>query len=140
MSNFISRHTGDNWATPREVYDGLNAEFNFNCDPCPLDPTPSRDGLSMEWGTSTFVNPPYSKPRPWIEKAIEESKRGKTVVMLLRGDTSTAWWHDLVWGIAEIRFIRGRLRFNGRDPAPFPSILAIYRPGTEQAQEGQLKE
>lgn len=112
MSNFISRHTGDNWGTPDALYFQLDDEFKFNCDPCPLNPNPSMDGLSKEWGTSTFVNPPYSNPRPWIEKAIEESKRGKTVVMLLRGDTSTRWFHDLVLDKAEIRFIKGRIKFN----------------------------
>jgi site-specific DNA-methyltransferase (adenine-specific) len=134
MSNFISRHTGDNWATPQAVYAGLDAEFNFNYDPCPLNSYPDTDGLSIEWGTRTYVNPPYSKPRPWIEKAIDESKKGKIIVMLLRGDTSTAWFHDLVWGKAEVRFLRGRIRFNDAKPAPFPSIVAIYRPDMIQAQ------
>jgi len=129
MSNFISRHTGDNWATPEKVYNQLDQEFNFNYDPCPLNPNPQNDGLSMDWGTRTFVNPPYSKPRPWIEKAIEESKNGKLVVMLLRGDTSTAWFHECVLGVAdEIIFWQGRIRFNDAKPAPFPSIVAVYRP------------
>jgi site-specific DNA-methyltransferase (adenine-specific) len=140
MSNFISgKAPHDNWATPDDVYQNLNQEFDFDYDPCPLNPKPLIDGLVVPWGNRVFVNPPYSNPRPWIEKAIEESKNGKIVVMLLRGDTSTAWFHDLVWGKAEVRFIRGRLRFNNKAPAPFPSIVAIYRPDIVQAQEGQVK-
>lgn len=27
----------DNWATPKELYDKLNAEFNFEYDPCPKE-------------------------------------------------------------------------------------------------------
>lgn len=136
MSNFISYHTGDNWATPKAVYNGLDEEFHFDCDPCPLNPN-GNGGLEMEWGKSTFVNPPYSKPRPWIEKAIQEAEKGKTVVMLLRGDTSTRWFHDLVLGKAEIRFLKGRIHFNDLKPAPFPSIVAVYRPAIVSPGECQ---
>jgi phage N-6-adenine-methyltransferase len=139
MSNFISgKAPHDDWATPEDIYSALNAEFNFNHDPCPLNPD-GKGGLESEWGTSTYVNPPYSKPRPWIEKAIEESKNGKLIVMLLRGDTSTKWFHDLILGKAEIRFLKGRIRFNGAAPAPFPSIVVIFRPSynilTDDAKE-----
>ena len=125
MSDFTkSRKSGhDNFKTPSELYDKLNKEFSFNDDPCPIG---GIEGLDREWGISTYVNPPYSNPRPWIEKAIMEARKGKTIVMLLRGDTSTAWFHDLVLGKAEIRFLRGRLKFTDT-PAPFPSIVVIYR-------------
>ena len=52
--------------------------------------------------------------------------QGKTIVGLLRGDTSTKWFHDWVYPYAELRFIRGRLNF-GPGPAPFSSIIAIWR-------------
>lgn len=37
-----------NWKTPKAFYQALNAEFNFDFDPCP--PSPKQDGLSIEWG------------------------------------------------------------------------------------------
>lgn len=45
--------------------------------------------------------------------------------------TDTAYFHDYIYGKAEIRFVRGRLRFtdddgNAADPAPFPSMVVIY--------------
>ena len=46
----------DNWATPKEFYDKLNEEFNFDFDPCPLNTgeiTPENDGLLIEWGGVT---------------------------------------------------------------------------------------
>lgn len=125
---FDKKNSHDNWATPRKVYEQLDQEFHFNDDPCPLNPE-GNGGLDREWGTSTYVNPPYSKPAPWCQKAIEESRKGKTVVMLLRGDTSTIWFHEYVYGKAELRFVRGRLHFNEEGPAKFPSLIAIYRPG-----------
>ncbi len=112
----------DSWATPQKVYADLDAEFHFNDDPCPLG---GNGGLDREWGTSVFMNPPYSNPTPWVKKAYEESLRGKVVVGLLRGDTSTRWFHDWVYRKAELRFFKGRIRFNGK-PAPFASIIAIW--------------
>ena len=125
MSKFeLSRMSNDNWSTPKQLYDVLNKEFNFNDDPCPLNGT---GGLEREWGTSTFFNPPYSKPEPWCKKAYEESLKGKTIVGLLRGDTSTKWFHRWCLGKADIRFIKGRLKFgNIGKPAPFPSIIVIW--------------
>lgn len=126
MSDFtLSRMSNDHYSTPRDIYRILDSEFHFNDDPCPLHGV---DGLSRAWGTSVFMNPPYSNPTPWVKKAYEESKEGKTVVGLLRGDTSTRWFHDWVLPFAELRFLRGRLKFNGK-PAPFPSIVAIWKSG-----------
>jgi site-specific DNA-methyltransferase (adenine-specific) len=115
----------DSYSTPENIFADLDREFHFNDDPCPLDPQPLNDGLSREWGNSTFMNPPYSNPEPWVRKAYEESLRGKIVVGLLRGDTSTRWFHDWVLPYADLRFVRGRIKFNG-DPAPFASIIAVW--------------
>ena len=38
----------DNWATPTDLYEQLNNEFNFDFDPCPL--FADFDGLKSEWG------------------------------------------------------------------------------------------
>ena len=119
----------DNIATPKELYERLDAEFHFDHDPCPLNPEGllrSTDGFG-DWGKSNFVNPPYSKKEPWIRKAIEEQRKGNLTVMLLPVDTSTSWFHDLVQPNAEIRFLRGRLHFTGR-PAKFASMICIFRP------------
>lgn len=135
MSDFTrSRISGhDNWSTPKEVYDALDAEFHFNDDPCPLFGAENgNDGLAREWGSSVFMNPPYSRGQMklWCEKAYRESLKGKTIVGLLRGDTSTRWFHDWVLGKAELWFVKGRIKFGGSKTAPpFPSIIAIWRGG-----------
>lgn len=129
MSDFtkskISGH--DNHATPAGLYAQLDTEFHFNDDPCPLHGELKEDGLSREWGSRVFFNPPYSNPTPWVKKAYDSACQGSLVVGLLRGDTSTMWFHNWVLPYAELRFIRGRLNF-GPGPAPFPSIIAIWRP------------
>lgn len=119
----------DNIATPESLFDDLDAEFHFDFDPNPINPEGLRDhdGLG-KWGKSNFCNPPYSRKEPWIMKAISEQERGNLTVMLLPVDTSTAWFHDLVLPNAEIRWIRGRVQFFPGKPAPFASMLAIFRP------------
>jgi len=108
-----SRDT-DSIRTPGAVYDILNREFDFDDDPCPLR---GNGGLSREWGDRVYMNPPYSNPLPWCEKAVVEMRNGKLVVALLRGDTTTGWFHTYVLPCAtEIRFIRGRIRFEGARP------------------------
>jgi len=113
MKNRNLRHS-DNWATPKELYDKLNAEFKFDFDPCPLNST--FDGLVIEWGKSNYINPPYSRQlkEAFVIKAIEESKKGKICVMLLPVSTSTRLFHRYILPNArEIRFLEGRVRFLG---------------------------
>lgn len=48
--------------------------------------------------------------------------------MLLPARTDTKWFHDYILGKAEIRFIRGRLKFGGsKNSAPFPSMVVVFR-------------
>jgi len=124
----------DNWITPNWIKEIFGEWF----DPCPLDPNPSKDGLSMEWKDKTYVNPPYSSPLKWVEKAIEENKKGKTIALLLRVDTSTKWYFKLVESNAHILFVHKRLRFRNPNvnndkgtPANFPSMLVILNKKTQ---------
>ena len=103
----------DEWSTPKEFYDVLNAEFFFDYDPCPLG---GRGGLEGDWGLRNFVNPPYSRKlkENFVLKAIEESKKGRLCVLLLPVSTSTRLFHDFIKPNAqEIRFVRGRISFCG---------------------------
>ena len=113
MKNRNLEHS-DNWATPKELYDKLNAEFKFDFDPCPLNST--FDGLVIEWGKSNYINPPYSRQlkEAFVIKATEQAKKGKTCVMLLPVSTSTRLFHRYILRNArEIRFLEGRVRFLG---------------------------
>lgn len=53
--------------------------------------------------------------------------RGGTVVMLLPARTDTKWFHEYIYNKAEIRFIKGRLKFgNSKNAAPFPSMIVVF--------------
>lgn len=120
----------DNWSTPKEVYENLNKEFLFNFDPCPLGGT---NGLNVDWGTSTFCNPPYSNIKEWIKYGYIQSLSKRTVVFLIPSRTDTRWWHEYVMKASEIRFIKGRLKFgNAKNSAPFPSCIVVFK--TDSAQ------
>ena len=125
----------DLWATPQGFYDTLNTEFHFILDPCANADnakcsryyTKEDDGLSKNWGGETvFCNPPYGKEiGKWVKKCAESNT---LVVALLPSRTDTRWFHDYIYNNAEIRFIKGRLKFgDSKNSAPFPSMIAIWR-------------
>ncbi|WP_372880289.1 phage N-6-adenine-methyltransferase [Psychromonas sp.] len=145
--HFSSARTGekqqDRWQTPAAVFEQLNEEFGFTLDAaaepetalCDYYFTAEDDALSQDWsGQTVYCNPPYSKTRQFAEKAMEESIKGATVVMVLPARTDTRAFHDSLTG-GEVRFIKGRLKFlqNGQeqDAAPFPSMVTVMGPGIE---------
>ena len=120
-----------NWKTPKKFYEELNKEFSFDFDPCYADGnvTWENNGLAIEWGQRNFVNPPYAECSEWCKKAYLEAQKGKTIVMLIPSRTDTKYWHDYCMKADEIRFIKGRLKFDEhKNSAPFPSALVIFRP------------
>ena len=111
----IHINNDDNYATPPELYNELNKEFNFNFDPCPYNEGEIiNDGLKIDWGKSNFVNPPYSQKlkEQFIIKGIEEMKKGNVSVFLIPVSTSTKLFHDYIKPNAnEIIFLKGRVKF-----------------------------
>lgn len=132
MKNNLKVHFSSqklDWQTPKDVYDKLDDEFHFDFDPCPVNPT--FDGLSIEWGDSNFVNPPYGREiGRWVKKGYEEYLKCKTVVFLVPSRTDTKWWHEYLMNADEIRFIKGRIKFgDSKNSAPFPSAIVIFKGG-----------
>lgn len=134
----FSMRLGDNtttvWETPKELFNELNDEFRFDVDVCALPEnakckdffTPEMNGLLQDWsGRRCWCNPPYGRDiKKWVKKAYESNT---LVVMLLPARTDTSWFHDYVLDKAEIRFIRGRLRYgSSKFDAPFPSMIVVY--------------
>ena len=131
----------DMWATPQATFDALNAEFNFATDVCATPEnakcskfyTKEQDGLKQEWVGVCWMNPPYGREiGKWVKKAAESNA---LIVGLLPARTDTKWFHDYIYGKAEIRFIKGRLKFgDAKNSAPFPSMVVIWRPSIAQSQ------
>lgn len=128
-TNLMFSKKSDDHSTPPDFYAELHREFKFTDDPCPL--RGKVNGLTRAWGARAFVNPPYSNIRGFMDKAVQEIQhnRCKLAVFLVPARTDTKWFHDVVLtNHAEVRFIRGRLKFGeSKNSAPFPSILCIFR-------------
>jgi site-specific DNA-methyltransferase (adenine-specific) len=124
------------YGTPMETFRALDEEFHFTLDVCSSACNHKceryfdehADGLAQEWGHEVcWMNPPYGRYLPkWMQRAWEASQRGATVVCLVPSRTDTRWWHDYAMR-GEIRFIKGRLTFQGEvNPAPFPCSVVIF--------------
>ena len=105
----------DDWATPPSFLEKFSIDNFF--DPCPYNNDLSKfDGLKVDWGEFNFINPPYSRKLKelFVLKAIEESKKGKSCIMLLPVSTSTKLFHNYILPNAtKIEFIKRRIKFIG---------------------------
>jgi hypothetical protein len=97
------------WLTPPYLYNALDCEFHFDFDPCPYPLPEGFDGLTCEWGSSNYVNPPFGSiihdgkkkgPTAWVRKALSEKAKGKTVVLVYPIDK---WILMLLQAGAEVR-------------------------------------
>lgn len=134
MNKVLFSSRTDEWETPQDLFDRYGALYHFSLDVAASDKnhkcekyfTKEDDGLSKTWRGAVWCNPPYGRRvGAWVQKAYESEC---LVVMLLPARTDTRWFHDYIIGKAEIRFIKGRLRFgSAKNTAPFPSMIVIYR-------------
>lgn len=140
------------WATPQDLFDDLNEEFQFVLDVCATPQnakcknffTREQDGLRQDWSSfeTVWCNPPYGRGiGAWVKKCVdhvaEDTSGNNSAVMLLPARTDTRWFHDYLWlttwnrprkPVSEIRFLKGRLRFGGSaNSAPFPSMIVVIQ-------------
>lgn len=148
------RGKGREWATPVALYESLDAEFGFTVDVSASDLnykhprywTETQNGLAQDWrGEVCWMNPPYgAEIRAWIRKARESADAGATVVGLLPAETDSDWWHEHIVGRAEVRYLRGRIRFDVHHAdgtkqwaSPFrPSVVVVWRPRPTPRTDG----
>ena len=127
------------WETPQDFFDELDKKYHFTLDPCASKYnhkcnkyyTKEDDGLLKSWKNEiVFCNPPYGRSiYNWVKKCSEESKHS-TIVLLIPSRTDTKYFHEFLYKKenVELIFIKGRLKFgDGKNSAPFPSMLAIFR-------------
>ena len=126
-----------NAVTPQDFFDQLNGEFAFELDLAADEKNTKCDyyydervnSLEQDWTGHCWCNPPYGRSiGQWVDKAARESKaHGSLIVMLLPARTDTKWFTRIADTADEIRFVKGRLKFEGQiASAPFPSMIAIW--------------
>lgn len=130
--------------TPTDLFAKLDDEFHFTLDAasseknhkCRKYYTSEDSAFDHGWqGETIFCNPPYGRAiADWVRKcSMEASYKDTLVVMLLPARTDTSWFHDYILNRAEVRFLRGRLKFETDGipggSAPFPSMVVVMRTG-----------
>lgn len=135
MQSVFLRSQTVEWPTEQGFFDQLDREFGFTVDvaanadnaKCERFYDIDSDGLMQDWdGEVVWCNPPYGdRIKDWIYKAATSAA---TTVLLVPSRTDVKWFHEMVVGRAEVRFVKGRLRFgDSKDVAPFPSMVVIFR-------------
>jgi phage N-6-adenine-methyltransferase len=129
------------YAVSPELFGPLMTEFRFTLDAaasrtnaqCPKFFTKQDNALVQNWGKgNVWCHAPKENLAAWVQKGYEASQEGATVVMLLPAQTSARWFHEIILlSRAEIRFIRGRLKFvrpdGSRSTSFFDSMLVVFR-------------
>jgi phage N-6-adenine-methyltransferase len=130
------------WGTPVHLFAALDKKygpFKLDAAASPLNAkvsnyfTEAQDALKLDWAPygKVWLNPPYKGISKWIEKCVEESKKGAFIVVLMPARTDTRYFHDHIYNkkYVDVVFLKGRIRFAGAPAsAPFPSMLAIFKP------------
>jgi len=146
--------SGDLWCTPDDLYQVLDAEFNFEFDLCASSentkcqrwtndieaytkkarsfkdlPVDSQDPMGF-LDHSYWMNPPYSRGNleKCLKAAMELVANGATVVALLPDDASTKWYQTYVQDKAnQIRRLNRRVKFVGaKNCSPGGNCVAVY--------------
>jgi hypothetical protein len=127
--------TSDDYYTPKWVFDSLGVMFDLDVSsppggppfvPCRRYYTQVDDGLSSPWDGLIWMNPPYSKPSPWVERFLNHDNG----IALLPFAKSK--WNQRLWDSdAQVIYLYA-VKFEHSSPtnsgaAPFP--LGLWAAG-----------
>jgi hypothetical protein len=109
----------DEWYTPKELFDQL--DINFDLDVAsPIDNnsrvpasrkyTIEDDGLVLPWEGRVWMNPPYSKPSPWVSKWLEHGN-GLALLPMAK----SRWFNDLMQTEAKFVLLPSTFKFDSPD-------------------------
>ena len=100
--------TSDDYYTPQWIFDALGLRFDLDVAsppggapyvPCDRYFTQEDDGLAQEWHGRVWMNPPFSKPTPWVERWVNH---GNGVALL---PVSKSRWADLLWNELDAKVV-----------------------------------
>lgn len=139
------------WLTPPDLMQAIREEHGIDFDPCPFPLPEGFDGLSVEWGQSSYVNPPFGVidgpngrkvgATAWARKAIAEARKGKKVVFVF---PIHRWVLELIEAGAKVKSI-GNVKWlatEDRTPGKGSGSIAMFvLDGTQmEAQSNEINE
>lgn len=127
--------------TPKVFLDAVKQKIGikqFDCDlaaslanaVCPKFYTEFQNALVQPWTVGdgwNFLNPPFSRLAPWVQRAWEQEQLGAQTAVLVPAGVGSNWWKDWVHGKAHVLILNGRITFVGEtDPYPKDLCLLLY--------------
>ncbi len=132
--------TSDDCYTPRWIFDAAGLMFDMDVA-APVDPTrrtcpavryltPVEDGLSQPWDGLVWMNPPYSRCSPWVERFVSHC-----CGLALLPAVKEVYWLGSLLGCADAVTLIGAdfARPDGSVKAPPLLILAACGPASVSA-------
>lgn len=91
------------------------------------------DALAQPWPQPrwNWLNPPYSRIGPWVQKAYRTSQwENNQTAVLIPAAVGSIWWREFVHEKCRVLFLNPRLTFVGcTDPYPKDCALLLYSLG-----------
>lgn len=118
----------DYWDTPSDLYVHLINSGWVDYNPSGSLIQPFDANVSKYNSLKLYINPPFSLLG---KKEIFDTIKGlllnnNKVLLLMPARTDTKYFHNFLQLCPKIYFIKGRLAFNDKGSAPFPTILLEF--------------
>jgi len=117
----------DEWYTPATLFNQLGLRFDLdvaspidNNGHVPADRkyTINDDGLAQPWSGRVWMNPPYSKPSPWVDKWLSH---GNGIALLPMA--KSRWFNHIMESDAKFILLPSNFKFESPEGKPLSLMM-----------------
>jgi len=118
----------DYWNTPSDLYNYLINSGWVDYNPSGSLIEPFNKNVSKYTGSKVYINPPFSLlgKKEMLDTIKGLLLNNNKVLLLMPARTDTKYFHEFLKLTPKIYFVKGRLAFNDKGSAPFPTILLEF--------------
>ncbi len=117
----------DEWYTPKILFEQINLQFDLDVAssinkvhvPAQHKYTIDDDGLTQPWFGRVFMNPPYSKPSPWVHKWIDHNNGIALLPM-----AKSKWFNYLMDSSAKFVLLPSNFKFESPEGRSLSLMMA----------------